>query len=586
MNATADGCAVFRFGVFEIDVRNRELRKRGLRLKLEAKPLQILELMLERPGEIITRKQIQQKLWRDTFVTFDYSLNTAMNKLRLALGDSAKNPRFIETVARRGYRFIASVGTPAAAAASSSASVALAAVASIAVLPFQNSSGHPEMEYLSDGLSEAVIRRVSQIPGVRVIAWSTVLRYKGRALDPQAAARELRVQSVLVGNAVPGEDGLNMSAELVDGETGWRLWGEEYKCGRGEIQSLSEEIARHIAAKAQPRVVLQAGKRGREHYTQNSEAYADYLKGRYHWHKLCGESLRRSVSHFELAIEKDPNFALAHSALADAYVLFAFVALLPPHKALQKAQAAALRALEIDDELAEAHASCASITKLYDWDWPKAEREYRRCLELDPNNAIARRGYGGYLSALGRTEDALAEVYKAQELDPISLQIGVEVAWNLYMAREYEKAVQQAMRTIDMEPEFAATGHVLGLALEQLGKYDEAVGHFKKTAERSEAHQSAMASLAHAYARWGRTKDAEAILDELTVESNKRYVAPYLFSVIHAGLGENEKAVAWLEKAFETHDVWMIWVNRDPRFDLLRTEPRFRGLLRRMNFSA
>lgn len=577
---------MFRFGVFEIDVRNGELRKRGMRLKLEAKPLQILELMLEQPGEIVTRKQIQEKLWPDTFVTFDYSLNTAVNKLRAALGDSAQNPRFIETVARRGYRFIASVGTTPAIATSSSTISACTAVASIAVLPFQNSSGQPEMEYLSDGLSEAVIRRVSQIAGVRVVAWSTVQRYKGREIDPQTAARDLRVQSVLVGSVAVREDGVWMRVELVDAETGWWLWGEEYKRRGVEIQTLSEEIARQITMRVQTQIIPKHRNRWGRPYTQNPEAYSDYLKGRYHWHKLSGESLKKSVAHFEMAVEKDQNFALAHSALADAYVLFAFVALLPPHEALQKARVSALRALEIDDELAEAHASCASITKLYDWDWPKAEREYRRCLELDSNNALARRGYGGYLSALGRTEDALAEVSKAQELDPISLQIGVEVAWNLYMAREYEKALQQAMRTLDMEPEFAATGHVLGLALEQLGKYDEAIERFQKISERSEMHQTVMASLAHTYARCRRTKDAEVILDELTVESTKQYVAPYLFGVIHSGLGESEQAVASLQRAFETHDVWMIWLNRDPRFDSLRTEPQFQNLLRRMNFSA
>ncbi|MHB8410408.1 MAG: winged helix-turn-helix domain-containing protein [Candidatus Acidiferrales bacterium] len=585
MSATAS-CAVFRFGVFEIDLQNRELRKRGVRLRLEAKPLQILELMLERPGEVITRKQIQQKLWPDTFVTFDYSLNTAVNKLRLALGDSAESPRFIETVARRGYRFIASVGMLTAAATSSSAISARATVSSIAVLPFQNYSGQPELEYLSDGLSEAVIRSVSQTPGVRVMAWSTVLRYKGRELNPQDVARELRVQSVLVGSVVPREDGLRLRAELVDAETGWRLWGEEYQRSREEIQTLSEEIARQIGAKMHPQVTPENRKRWGKRYTENAEAYSDYLKGRYHWYKLSAESLKKSVSHFEQAIEKDPNFALAHSALADAYVLFAFIALLPPCEALQKARAAALRALEIDDGLAEVHASCASVTKLYDWDWPKAEREYRKCLELDPNNAIARRGFGAFLSALGRTEEALAEIYKAQELDPLSLLIGVEVAWNLYMARQYEEAAQQAMRTIEMEPEFTATGHVLGLALEQLGKYDEAIERFQKAGKRSAMQQTTIASLAHAYARCGRTQDSEAILNELTATSSQRYVSPYLFGVMHAGLGEIKKAVDWLEKAFETHDVWMIWVNRDPRFDVLRPESRFQDLLRRMNFPA
>ncbi len=583
MSATAAIRSVQRFGVFEIDLHNCELRKHGVRLKLEPKPLQILEMLLERPGEMISRRQIQQKLWPDTFVNFDYSVNTAVNKLRAALGDSAKSPRYIETVARRGYRFIASVET---AGPVSPATSRQAGVSSIAVLPFRNATGQPEMEYLSDGLSEAVIRCVSQIPAVRVMAWSAVLRYKGREPDPQETGRDLRVQAVLVGRVTLEEDCVGASAELVDTQTGWRLWGEEYSRTPNAIQGLPEEIAKEIAAKVQPPRIPEGRNPWAKHCAPSSEAYAEYFKGRYHWHKLSLEAMKKSVSYFEMAIEKDPNFALAHSALADAYVLFAFMALLPPREAMEKARAAALRALEIDEELPEAHASCASVAKLYEWDWPKAEREYRRCLELDPNNASARRGYGAYLAALGRTEEALAEVHKAQELDPMSLVIGVDVAWNLYMAREYEKAAEQARRTIEMEPEFPAACHVLGLALEQSGKYDEAIARFKRADKRTEVHQAMMASLAHTYARWGRTKDAEAILNELTAESSKRYVSPYLFAVIHAGLGEGEKAVVWLEKGFEAHDVWMVWLNRDPRFDPVRKEPGFRDLLQRMNFLA
>lgn len=585
MSLTAASLGVFRFGVFEMDLQDRELRKRGVRLKLETKPLQILELMLERPGEIISRKQIQERLWSDTFVLFDYSVNTAVNKLRLALGDSAESPRFIETVARRGYRFIASVERMSATAAPSSAISANATMSSIAILPFQNSGEDQDLEYLSDGLSEALIRRVSQIPGVRVIAWSAVLRYKGRDIDPQAAGRDLRVRSVLVGRVVAGPDSVSMSAELVDADSGWRLWGEEYRRGRGEVHTISDEIARQIAVKVRPPTRPEEGKHWPKHYTENSDAFSDYLKGRYHWHKLSADGLKKSVLYFELAIEKDPNFALAHSALADAYVLFAF-GLLPPREALERAREAAQRALKIDDRLADAHASRATITKLYDWNWPRAEREYRRSLELDPNNAIARRGYGALLAALGRPEEALLQVRKAQELDPTSLVIGVEAVWNLYMAREYALAVQQAMSVGEMDPDFPAMGHALGLALEQLGKCDEAIACFKKVSEQTEAHQATIASLAHAYARCGRTKDAEAIVDELTGDATKRYVAPYLFAVIHAGLGEREKSLAWLERGFDLHDVWMVWLNRDPRFDLLRVEPRFGELLRRMNFAA
>ena len=585
MSLTATSLGAFRFGVFEMDLQDRELRKRGVRLKLETKPLQILELMLERPGEIITRKQIQERLWSDTYVLFDYSVNTAVNKLRLALGDSAENPRFIETVARRGYRFIANVERMSATASPSSATSANAPISSIAVLPFQNSGEDQELEYLSDGLSEAVIRRVSQIPGVRVMAWSAVLRYKNRDLDPLAAGRDLRVRSVLVGRVVEGADSVSLSVELVDADSGWRLWGEEYRRGRGEVHTVSDEIARQIAVQLQPQAKPAEGRHWPQQHTANADAFSDYLKGRYHWHKLSADGLKKSVSYFELAIAKDPNFALAHSALADAYVLFAFV-LLPPREALERAREAAQRALKIDDRLADAHASCATITKLYDWNWPQAEREYRRALELDPNNAIARRGYGSLLAALGRPEEALLQVRKAQELDPTSLVVGVEAVWNLYMAREYGRAVQQAMKMAEIEPDFPASGHALGLALEQLGKCDEAIACLTKVSERTEAHQATIASLAHAYARCGRTKDAQAIVDELAGDATKRYVAPYLFAVIHAGLGEREKSLAWLERGYDLHDVWMVWLNRDPRFDLLRVEPRFQNLLRRMNFAA
>jgi TolB-like protein/Tfp pilus assembly protein PilF len=581
MNAPAAVFDVYRFGVFELDLRNHELRKRGVRLKLEAKPLQILEMLVGRPGEIVLRRQIQQRLWPETFVMFDYSVNTAVNKLRSALGDSAENPRFIETIARRGYRFIASVETGGPFSAATGAKGALS---SIAVLPFWNSSRQPEMEYLSDGLSEAVIRRLSQIPGLRVMAWSTVLRYKGQELDPQAAGQTLRVRAVLVGRVTPGDESVSLNAELVDAETGWRLWGEEYRRGRDEIQILPEEIAKGIVAKVQPQSTPELRKPWRKQGPYNPEAYSEYLKGRYHWHKLSPGSLEKSVSHLQLAIEKDPEFALAYSALADAYVLLAFSALLPPREAMGKAGAAARRALELDDELAEAHASHAAVTKLYEWDWPKAEREYRNCLELDPNNAITRHGYGSYLMALGRIEEALEEIQKAQDLDPLSLVIGTEGAWILYMARQYDKAVQQARRVLEMEPEFPATLHVLGLALDAQGQYEEAIACFRRVSEQTAAQQNTTASLAHACARGGRMKEAQAALEHLIVESRERYVAPYLLAVVYAGLGAVDETLTWLERAFEEHDVWMIWVKQDPRFDEVRGTPRFRRLLQRLNF--
>ncbi len=582
MNTPKNFARIVRFGVFELDLQARELRKRGLRLRLEEKPLQILELLLEKPGELVTRNLLREKLWPDTFVNFDYSLNTAVNKLRRALGDSANSPRFVETMARRGYRFIGSVEVPSSPVPSSA--TIQPGVSSIAALPFQNASGEPEMEYLSDGVTEAIIRSLSRMLDLRVLAWSTVLRYKGKELDPQTIGQDLRVHALLVGKVLQRGDDLTMSAELVDASTGRRLWGEKYERRQNEILQLQEEIVTEISEKLRSRLAEEEKKRLAKRYTSNLDAYSDYLKGRYHWHQLHGDALKKSVLYFQQAIEKDPSFALAYSALADAYILFAFVGVLPPKEAIPLARRAALSALAIDDELAEAHASLASIRKSYDWDWPAAEREYKLCLKLNPNNAIARRGYADFLSALGRANEAMVEIRHAQELDPLSLVISVEVAWGLYMAREYARSMEESLKTLEMEPEFPAAYHGLGLALEQMGKYGEAIEAFEKARDRSGAHASTLAGLGHAYALQGRRDEAKKILQQLNESSSKTYISPCTLAIVHAGLGEKDEAMEWLERAFEAHDVWLVWLKTEPRFDVLRPDSRFQDLQRRVKF--
>ena len=358
---------VIRFGLFELDVQEHELRKRGLLLRIEIKPLRILELLLERPGEIVTRKEIQEALWPDTHVAFEYSLNTAVNKLRAVLGDSAENPRFVETITRRGYRFIGAVRQRAAkevstsdnrhAAAATRAGASRTQAVSLALLPFQTVGERADLEYLSDGMGEAVIRRVSQIPGVRVMAWSTVLRYKRGDLDPLAVGRELAVQSVLVGRIVPREETIALNLELVDVANGSHMWGEEYSRGWNDIQTLPGEIARELAARLKRGAGAEEKPGQAERYTQNPEAYADYLHGRHHWHRLSPDGLPRSVVYFENAIAKDPEFGLAHAALAEAYLLFAFIGLLHPREALERANEAVTKALRVDEQLPEAHAS-------------------------------------------------------------------------------------------------------------------------------------------------------------------------------------------------------------------------------------
>ena len=587
---------VIRFGLFELDVQEHELRKRGLRLRIETKPLRILELLVERPGELITRKEIQEALWPDTHVAFEYSLNTAVNKLRAVLGDSAENPRFVETIARRGYRFIGAVRQPASKEASSSdnrdatpatrAGASRTQAVSLAVLPFQTAGERADLEYLSDGMGEAVIRRVSQIPGVRVMAWSTVLRYKRGDLEPLAVGRELAVQSVLVGRIAPREETVTLNLELVDVANGAHMWGEEYSRGWNDIQMLPGEIARELAA----RLKRGAGgeeKAGRaERYTQNPEAYADYLHGRHHWHRLTPDALPRSVVYFESAIAKDPEFGLAHAALTEAYLLFAFIGLLHPREALDRAHEAVTKALRVDEQLPEAHASFGNVIKLREHDWATAEREYLRCLEIDANNVIALRGYGNLLSALGRDKEAVEQIRKAQEIDPLSMVVGIDAAWNLYMARDYGESLEQASKMEEMQPGSPASSHLIGMSLTQLGRLDEAIEWLRKNSERSFGHYAAQAALAHAYGISGKKKEAGEIVAQLRAAAKQQYVSPFCLALAEAGIGENAKALDALEKAFEEHDVWLIWLGREPRLGGLRAEPRFKKMLERMKLGA
>jgi TolB-like protein/Tfp pilus assembly protein PilF len=588
MSVQDSNASVARFGVFELDRAAGELRKRGVRLKLEEKPLQILQLLLERPGEVVPRKRIQESLWPETHVRFDLSLNTAVNKLRSVLGDTAVNPRFVETVSRRGYRFIGSVRAPSAWSgeqASARAGVrGMPGVISIAVLPFANTSGKPEMEYLSDGVTEGIIRSLSKIADVRVMAWSAVSRHRGDKADPRAAGRELNVEGVLVGGVLERGRTLLMHAELVDVETGWRLWGEQYKQKRSAIVALQTKIARAIGEKLRARMQQTGAEREARSYTRNAEAYADYLKGRYHWHKTSEESIQKSIEYFQQAIEKDPRFAMAHAGLADAYVMQVFMSLRAPDEVIPLARAAATKALELDEELSEAHASLAGIQKAYDWEWEAAERGYRRCLELNPSNTTGHRGYGSYLAALGRAEEAKLEMQRAQALDPLSLALSVEAAWYHYMVRDYAASVAQSRKTLEMEPRFPAAYHSLGLALEAQGKYAEAIKALEKSRALSQGHSIVLSSLGHCYAKAGREKDAREILKMLEDGARKKYIAPYSFAVIHIALGEIDAGLRWMEHGVATHDVWLVWMKQSPRLDPLRGDARFQNLMRKMKF--
>ena len=570
----------YRFGVFEVDFAGRDLKKHGIRVKLQLKPLQILELLIERRGELVTRAELARHLWPGLHVSFDRSLNTAVNILRQALGESSQNPRFIETRSGLGYRFIAPVEIVQPVAAVRAA--APDAVSSIVVLPFENHAGDPALNYLADGIAETLIGALSRVAGVRVIARTTAFRFRAPDLDVQDVGRRLHVGAVVTGRIEARGIALSIAFELVDVESGSRMGGNEYERMPNEIATLTKDIASEVLRTLRPSIDRKVETRIRQGYSRDFEAYQDYLKGRFFQHKRSEEDLRRSVAHFEASLARDPNYALAYAGLADTYNLFAFMGILPPGEAHPRALQNVTAALRIDPDLAEAHAALASVKKLYDWDWQGAEDEYLTALRLNPNYAPARQSFAAFLSAIGRGEEALRHIRLAQELDPLSLVINVELAWILYMQRDHRAAMEQSWQTLTMEPRFAAAQQTLGLAYEQMGLHEDAIVEFQNARVCSDGHPASLAGLGHAYATAGQPGEAEAILGELGQMSRERYVSPYWLSIVYAGLGEDDRVFECLREGLDSRDVWMVWLKVEPRFDRLRSEARFDALLRSM----
>ncbi|MFN7997518.1 MAG: winged helix-turn-helix domain-containing protein [Bryobacteraceae bacterium] len=545
-------------------------------------PIQILAMLLERPGELVTREEIRKALWpEDTFVNFEHSLNAAMKRLRRALGDSPDNPRFIETLPRRGYRFIA----PMERNAATPESQADRGVDSLAVLPFENTAADPETEFLSDGITESIINSLSQLSGVRVMARSTVFRYKGRDVDPRSVGRKLNVQAVLLGRVLLRGESLHIGTELVEVGSGWQLWGEQYNRKLSEILSVEEEISREISGKLRLRLTGEDRTRLEKRPTRNADAYWDYLKGRYYQNKMSEDALRESVAYFERALDKDPGYALAYAGMADSFGLITFFGMMPPLEALPRAREAAIQAVALDDTLAEAHCSLANIRKSQDWDWAGAASGYERALALNPNDANAHRLYASLLSAVGRSDEALSHVLRARELDPLSVVICMEVAWHCYIARDYERAIEHATSTLELEPEFPSALHVLGLSYEQLGRFEESVAAFEKAHATSRGNAATLAGMAHALGIAGRTTEAEDALLQLKEMGTRAYVPPYYRALVNVGLGKTDEALADLDDSLRERDLWLAWLKRDPRLDSLRAHARCQELLRHLGLA-
>lgn len=457
------------------------------------------------------------------------------------------------------------------------------AVDSIAVLPFENLNTGEDSEYLSDGLAESLIFQLSQLPSLKVSPTSTVFSYKGKKADPIKVGNDLGVSAVLSGRIVQRGDNLTISAELVSVGSKRVLWGEQYDRKVSDLLATQREIAREIVEKL--RVKVSGSERAlATHYTENHEAYELYLKGRFYWNKRTNEGLKKSIEYYNQAIEKDPGFALAYTGLADSYVVPSVG--LPPKQAMPRAKAAAIRALELDESLAEAHTTLGRVLAAYDWNWAGAEKEFKRAIELNPRYAIAHQWYGGYLEVMGQRDEGMKERQLAQQLDPLSLIVNFELGMAYYYAHDYDRAIEQLKKTLELDPEFPPAHQFLPAAYEQKGMYEEAIAGFKRTASLSGTDTSpSIAGLGHVYAITGRKSDAAAQLAQLKQLSQQQYVRANTIAMVYAGLGEKDQAFVWLEKALEEHAFAMHTLKLEPRFDPLHSDPRFGDLIRRIGLT-
>jgi TolB-like protein/DNA-binding winged helix-turn-helix (wHTH) protein/Tfp pilus assembly protein PilF len=640
---------LLRFGVFEADLDSCELRKQGHRLKLQAQPCQVLKVLLEHPGEVITREEFRKRLWpEDTFVDFDHSLNTAMRRLREVLNDSPDNAIFIETLQRRGYRFIAPVtpvwplelaaavvpppsdadtslaiapaptraepsqkvsgGTPWRYAAVILGSLLLGAalglsagrlmlrrsplpevkakplqVRSLAVLPLENIAATPGQEYLADGMTDELIASLAKVRSLRITSRTSSMEYKGTHKPLSEIARELNVDAVVEGTVQRSGGNVRITAELVQTSSDRALWAETYENQVGDILALQQQVANAIVRQIQIELTPQEQQALTAPQSISPEAYEDYLKGKYYWNRRSEAALTKAISYFELATKDEPQYALAYAGLADCYGIIgaAIVGTVPAREVAAKAEAAAIRAIELGPNLAESQTSMATVRLNYDWDWAGAERGFRRAIELNPAYATAHQRYSLYLIAMDRKDESVAEMRRAVSLEPLSVSMNFSLGWRLYMARRYDEAIQQLRTAIAMDPSLALAHMVLGQAYEQKGAFPQAAAELTQAVQLTHRSAPMIAALAHLYAISGRQDRAQELLKELMHPAQREYVSPFYIALVYAGLNKHAESLLWLNKAVDDRSNPCIFLHVDPDFDNLRKDQAFIVLLKR-----
>jgi TolB-like protein/DNA-binding winged helix-turn-helix (wHTH) protein/Flp pilus assembly protein TadD len=630
--ATQPGIAHrIRFDAFELDVRAGELRKHGVRLRLRGQPLQVLEILLERPRDVVTREELHTRIWpADTFVNFDHSLHNAISRIREVLGDSPETPRYIETLPRRGYRYIGPVEhletlqlapetrssqpvepVPSPKRKHRSLVLVLCAVFalglvawavqqyrqakaaslpvhSIAVLPIANLSGDPSEEFFADGMTDQLITDLAKVGSLRVVSRTSVMPYKGGKKSLPEIARELKVDAIVEGSITRSGQRVRVTAQLVQARTDQHLWAETYDRDLGDILKLQDEVARSIAQQVRAQLSPTQQNQLRSAQPVNAAAYDAYLRGRLY---LVNEftnpdSLKKAQHYFEESLQKDPNFALAYAGLADTYLYEAFAGALPRDQAYRFAKQSLAKALELDDSIGEAHDTLGMLSWNFDWDWDTADREFNRALALAPSYSCALEDRANFLAVTGRRAEALAELAKVDQLD--SASSGARTESQAYFdLRDYPRLIDASKRALLLDPKDWSQHYKLGAGYEGTGKLQEAISEYQKAIEMAGGSPGPAVALAHAYAAVGRRAEATQMLRDLEGKAKVTSVSPYTMATIYAGLGENDRAFEFLEKAYaEKSFAIPSSLHSDFLLDSLRPDPRFKNLLQRIGLTG
>ena len=591
-----------RFGVFELDPRSGELRRDGIRVPLQDQPFRLLAFLIERPGDVVTRDELRERLWPAEFVDFDHSLNTAIRKLRAALDDSADNPRFVETLARRGYRFIAPVSWDEARTTVEAAPpirkpwrlTAFAAlvvivafvlvmawrgptensvIEAVAVIPFAND--HTGTQHVSDGLTEGLIDELSKVPSIRVMARTTVFRYKGTTADPQRIGKDLDVGAVILGDVRREGGNYRIRVEMIDVSNGTQLWGDIFHVSPGELPAIQNRLAADLAH----RLGRDTGgpEPPRASVTRNGEAYELYLKGLYAWNQRGADDIQRAIEYFKRAADLDPSYAAPHAGIANAWGVMIFYGLISPDEGAVRVLAAAHRALHLDPRNAEAYTSLATTKFRILWDFAGAEADYKRALQLNPSYATGHQWYADLLRSMGRAQEARREIETAYKLDPLSPSITSAKCFSLYLDRRYRDAVDFATRAAELGPRFHSS-YCLTRSFIALGEYESALGPMTK----AEGLQNNTEIFAEAYRRSGREGLFRKRLEVLLSQQKAEYNYPVEIAEIYALLGDKEEAFRYLEIGYQHRVSRITGFHINPTFDSLRDDPRFADLLKRI----